>query len=74
MIGFIIWVIGCIRNCFNCFTALSKCVGWICLFSKSICIHSDYIIEPFIVLGYDCFSCCDRIYKIDTDKIRYAKI
>ena len=35
---------------------------------------SDYIIEPFIVLDYDCFSCCDRIYKIDTDKIRYAKI
>ena len=59
---------------FNCFTALSKCGGWICLFSKSICIHSDYIIEPFIVLDYDCFSCRDWIYKIDTDKIRYTKI
>ena len=72
IVGFFIWIIGCVRNCFDCFTALSECGGWIHLFGKLICVHADYILEPFHILDYDCFSYCGRNCEIDTDQVRYA--
>ena len=42
------------------FTALPKHGEWICLFGKFICIYSDNIAEPFIILDYDYYTYCCR--------------
>ena len=69
-----IWNFRCRFFYSDCFTDLSKRGGWICLFSKSICIYADIIIEPYIILDYVCFNYCSRYNQIVADKIQNEKM